>query len=64
MARRRQKGKGTKRPKSWHRGRPEARRWTHTQLPALDTGADPTTGGPTPLHHQRGPGKGYRGDAA
>ncbi len=45
-----QKPKGKKRPKVWHRGRHGSnygkamRRW-----PDLTTGADPTSGVPTPL---------------
>lgn len=48
MTRRRQKHKGLKRPKSWHRGAVEARRWAATQLPDVGSGANPTAGTPRP----------------
>ena len=49
MATRRQKGKDRKRAKAWHRGEGEARRWRAADLPAVASGADPTTGAPTRL---------------
>lgn len=57
----RQKGKGYKRRKSWHRGRAEAERWVRTRLPEVDSGANPTDGTPNPLRRQ---GRQNRGDAA
>jgi hypothetical protein len=63
MGHRRQKGKGSKRLKSWHRGRGEARRWRTVarRLPELGTGADPTAGEPVP--YPRGPSR-MHGDTA
>lgn len=57
----RQKGKGNKRRKSWHRGGSEARRWQRTQLPEVDSGADPTEAEPLPLRRK---GHQNRGDTA
>ncbi len=57
----RQKGKGAKRRKGWHRGRVEGRRWLHSQIPDVRSGADPTTGTPSP---PRRVGGRNRGDAA
>jgi hypothetical protein len=51
----RQKGKGHKRPKAWHRGAGEARLWRSADLPDVATGADPTAGAPTPLTNRRSP---------
>lgn len=59
----RQHHKGMKRPRSWHRGQTEARHWRRLDLPDLRTGADPTTGEPTPVHRQRRTGKQQRGEA-
>lgn len=55
----RQKGKGNKRKKSWHRGRGESRRFAKTmrQLPDVGSGADPTTGAPIPLRKDSGPSR-------
>ena len=58
----RQHHKGLKRPRHWHRGKGEARRWAHLRLPDLETGADPT-GQPVANHLQRRTGKQQRGDA-
>lgn len=44
----RQKGKASKRPKHWHRGKSEAERWAAVNLPDVGSGADPTTGVPIP----------------
>lgn len=60
---RRQHFKGRKRLKSWHRGQAEGRRWARTALPDLNTGADPTTGTPQPIHLERRTGKQQRGDS-
>lgn len=57
----RQKHKSKKRPKTWHRGRAEARLWSASELPDVGSGADPTQGRPDPLRRQ---GKQNRGDAA
>lgn len=57
----RQHHRGKKRPKAWHRGRTEARQWQrHGDLPDLGTGADPTTGAPSP---RRRSGRQKPGDA-
>lgn len=59
----RQHHKGKKRPKTWHRGRTEVARWRRVaDLPDLGSGADPTSGAPTPLRRQH-PGRAARGDA-
>lgn len=62
---RRQKGKGSKRRKSWHRGPTEARRLAKAlqRLPDLHTGADPTQAAPTPLRRDSGPSR-LHGDTA
>lgn len=59
----RQKGKGRKRRKAWHRGTVEAWRWEKALrgLPVVGTGTDPAEGGPGPL---RRVGNQNRGDAA
>lgn len=44
-----QKHKSWKRPRSWHRGPVEARRWHATALPDVGSGADPTAGTPRRL---------------
>jgi hypothetical protein len=62
VTRRTQKHKGRKRPKHWHRGQSEARRWQATQLPDVGSGADPTAGAPTPVHRARPAGNTHRGD--
>lgn len=61
---RRQKGKGSKRRKRWHRGRGEARLFDRalTELPDVASGADPTTGEPIPLRRDSGPSR-LHGDA-
>lgn len=46
---RRQKGKGYKRSRSWHRGRSEAFRWRSVRLPDVRSGADPAAGAPRAL---------------
>jgi hypothetical protein len=51
---RRQKHKGRKRPKHWHRGAGEARRWAALRLPEVGSGADPTTGAPQPRGRKKG----------
>jgi hypothetical protein len=56
-ARRRQKHKGPKRPKHWHRGAGEARRWARIRLPDVGSGADPTTGLPEPNPRRKGPAR-------
>lgn len=53
-----QKGKHHKRPKAWHRGTNEDRRYRRTRLPDVNSGADPTTGTPQPVKY--GPGKRVR----
>lgn len=59
----RQHHRGKKRPKSWHRGKGEARHWdAQRDLPDLGTGADPTSGQPTPLRRNQ-PGGRIHGDA-
>lgn len=58
----RQHHRGKKRPKNWHRGKTEGRRWARNELPDLGTGADPTSGAPTPLRRKH-PGRAGRGDA-
>lgn len=58
-----QKGKGHKRRKQWHRGRGEAQRWQLLRLPDVGSGADPTSGGPEPVHRSRRSGNSHRGDA-
>jgi len=60
---RRQHHRGKKRLKGWHRGRGEARRWAATDLPDLQTGADPTQGEPAPIHRSRRTGKQQHGEA-
>jgi len=54
MGRRRQKHKGRKRPKHWHRGAGEARRWAVLRLPDVGSGADPTSGAPQPRNRRKG----------
>lgn len=61
---RRQKPKGRKRPREWHRGQGEADRWDATPLPDVASGADPTTGEPMPVHLHPRTGKQQRGDTA
>lgn len=63
MSKGRHKPKGLKRRKNWHRGKGEARRWQRTELPDVGSGADPTTGAPTPLRRDGGPSK-LHGDCA
>lgn len=54
---RRQKGKGNKRRRGWHRGRGEYRRWERLAK-LIPTGNH--DGAPTPIRHT---GRGDRGDA-
>jgi len=53
---RRQKGKGSKRRKGWHRGQVEADRLERALrlLPDVCSGADPTDGEPVPLRRDSG----------
>lgn len=55
--------KGKKRPRHYHRGRGEARRWARVdrRWPDLDTGADPTLAEPVRLRRK---GRPDRGDTA
>jgi hypothetical protein len=64
-SRRRQHGKGSKRPKHWHRGHGEARRWADIEhgWPELDTDADPVPAAPVPLRRDSGPSR-LHGDTA
>lgn len=55
----RQHHRGKKRPKSWHRGQGESRRWGRVALPDTGTHADPTAGTPIPLRRK---GRQDRGD--
>jgi hypothetical protein len=56
---RRQKGKGSKRRKSWHRGHGEARRCADIEgaWPELDTDAGPVPSAPVPLRRDSGPSR-------
>jgi hypothetical protein len=56
---RRQKGKGSKRRKSWHRGHPELERFDKAmrRLPDVKSGGDPTEGRPEPLRRDGGPSR-------
>jgi hypothetical protein len=60
----RQKGKGSKRKKGWHRGRVEADLFEElmARLPDVNSGADPTEGAPVPLRRDSGPSR-LHGDA-
>lgn len=55
------KPKSRKRPRRWHHGAREARRWDAIDLPDVASGADPTTGTPTRAKRD-GAGR-LRGDA-
>lgn len=59
----RQKGKGGKRLRSWHRTSSTGRaaRRVLDQLPAVDSGADPVADCPPPAPNQMGAGKRMRG---
>jgi hypothetical protein len=60
----RQKGKGKKRRKSWHRGHGEAQRWNavERQLPDVGSGAHPADATPPEVANRR-PGKRHRGES-
>ena len=58
-----QHSKGKKRPRDWHARLSEERAWAAILLPEVDSGADPTTGEPVPVHKHRRTGNMRRGDA-
>lgn len=59
----RQKGKGSKRLRQWHRTRSTGRAAAQVlrQLPAVDSGADPIADCPPPVPNHLGAGKRVRG---
>lgn len=64
MSRKPQHSKGRKRPSRWHRGRSAARQWHTTDLPDVDSGADPTQPTPPVDARRNGTsGRRHRGDA-